>query len=149
MTKVPHVYIELAKDLEKSLFMTDSGVEINLIRKSELPKSMIPYPIKIVSKRYLWQRSRTERVIKCKIGVTTTILHAIGHNDEFKCDGKLGAEYFRDIHTSISFNEQKLHVEDIEIDFFPVGKTVKSSIVLINNKKKNTKVTTSENMPKF
>lgn len=135
-TKIPHVYIQLCKDKEKALLMIDSGAEISLIKKSSIPNSIKPYPFRLILRGICGGRSLTLGVIKCKIGKTTTIFHVVEDEGQFKCDGILGAEFFRDNNSSISFSDQKLQLENTKIDFVPVAKTVKSSMELINKKRK-------------
>ena len=56
---------------------------------------------------------------------------------QFKCDGILGAEFFRDSDASISFNKEKLIIENSKIDFVPTSKGIKSSLEMINEKRKS------------
>ena len=139
MTKIPHVYIKLCKGKEKALMMIDSGAEINLLKKSSLPKNLKPYNFRLILKGICGGKSSTLGVVKCKIGKTRTIFHIIENEEQFKCDGILGSEFLQDSNSSISFEKNKILLEDTEIDFVPVSKKVQSSLEMINNRRKQLK----------
>ena len=117
--------------------MIDSGAEINLIKETSIPKTLKPYPFKLVLRGICGGKSLTLGVIKCKIGKTTTIFHVIKNEDQFHCDGILGAEFLRDSDASISFGEEAIKIDKTKIEFIPIAKSVKSSMDLINAKRNN------------
>ena len=106
-TKIPHIYIQLSKNTDKTLLMVDSGAEINLLKKSSLPKNTPTYPFRLILRGICGGRSMTLGVVKCKIGETSTIFHIIDNEEQFKCDGILGAEFLRDSDSSLCFGKNK------------------------------------------
>ena len=82
-----------------------SGAEINLIKETSILQKLKPYPFKLMLRRICGGESLTLSVVKCKIGKTTTIFHVIKNEDQFHCDGILGAEFLRDSDASIFFGE--------------------------------------------
>lgn len=54
-------------------------------------------------------KSPTLGVVKCKIGQITTIFHIIDNEDQFKCDGILGAEFLRDSNSLVAFGKKQIN----------------------------------------
>lgn len=75
--------------------MIDSGAEMNLLKKSSLPKNLKPCAFKLMLKGICGGKSLTLGVVKCNIGKISTIFHIIDDDEQFKCDEILGAEFLK------------------------------------------------------